>query len=242
MSLGIVVKSPEGLVLAAESRVTLLGSVPVTFDHATKVLSFRGPHDNIGTVTYGQAALGLRSAQSFLPELEASLPPQRVSVSDFAQSLQQFFTQQWQVSMPLPYQGSNMEFVVAGFDAGSPYGRIFTLGIPNRAITEIYAGDNFGFMWGGQQEYVERVVKGVDARVVEMIANEPTLSDAQKQTLISSLDQFQMPIPIVAMPLQDCVDLAIFLIRTTIAAETHSWDQRVWRAHRRGSNYALKSV
>src|SRR5258708_16530663 len=99
MSLGIVVKSPEGLVLAAESRVTLLGSVPVTFDHATKVLSFRGPHDNIGTVTYGQAALGLRSAQNFLPALEASLPPQTASVSGFAQSLQQFFTQQWQVSM-----------------------------------------------------------------------------------------------------------------------------------------------
>src|SRR5258708_40118501 len=102
MSLGIVVKSPEGLVLAAESRVTLLGAVPVTFVHATKVLSFRGPNDSIGTVTYGQAALGLRSAQSFLPELEASLPTQRVSVSDFAQSLQQFFTKQWQVSMPLP--------------------------------------------------------------------------------------------------------------------------------------------
>ena len=219
MSLGIIMKSPEGLVLAAESRLTLMGSVPVTFDHATKVLSFRPPHTHMGAVTYGQAAIGLRTANSLLPELEAVLPPQRAPVDQFAQSLEQFFTQQWHASMPLPYQGSNMEFVVAGFDEGAPYGRIFTLGVPNRPMAEIYPGATFGFIWGGQQEYVDRVVKGVDTRFIEAISNDPTLSDPQKQSLLAHVPQLEMPIPFEAMPLQDCVHLAIFLIRTTIAAQ-----------------------
>ena len=33
------------------------------------------------------------------------------------------------------------------------------------------------------------------------------------------LGRFQMPAPIQAMALQDCVDLAIFFVRTTIAAQ-----------------------
>ena len=45
MSLGIVVEGPEGIVLAAESRVTLTAQTPtgplyVNFDNATKVLAF----------------------------------------------------------------------------------------------------------------------------------------------------------------------------------------------------------
>lgn len=56
MSLGIVVNGPEGLVLAAESRGTLTSTLPpgvsgspihVNFDNATKILSFKEPHDYI---------------------------------------------------------------------------------------------------------------------------------------------------------------------------------------------------
>lgn len=81
MSLGIVINAPEGIVLAAESRVTLTAKPPggsnpihVNFDNATKLLSFAEPNDVIGAVTFGAGAIGLRTAQSFVPEFEASLP------------------------------------------------------------------------------------------------------------------------------------------------------------------------
>jgi len=60
MSLGIVIKVPEGLVLAAESRVTLgaqlntprgTQQIPVFFDNAMKLLSFSEPNISIGVVT-----------------------------------------------------------------------------------------------------------------------------------------------------------------------------------------------
>ena len=69
MSLGFVVKVPEGLVLAAESRVTLTASdvhgkplYQATYDNATKLLAFSPPHNYIGVVTYGQAVIGGRTA------------------------------------------------------------------------------------------------------------------------------------------------------------------------------------
>jgi len=108
MSLGIVIKAPEGLVLAAESRLTLTAQAPntpplhVNFDNATKLLSFEKPNTSIGVVTYGQAAIGLRTAQSYLPEFEAKLAEdsKRLSVIEFANKFSEFYLQQWQTAMP----------------------------------------------------------------------------------------------------------------------------------------------
>jgi hypothetical protein len=79
MSLGIVIKSPEGIVLAAESRVTLTingaqgqPSHFVNYDNATKLFSFCSPHNHVGVVTYGLAAIGQRTAHSFVPEFEST--------------------------------------------------------------------------------------------------------------------------------------------------------------------------
>ena len=78
-----MISGPEGLVLAAESRVTLTAQVTgqtplhVNYDNATKLLSFSVPNTHLGAVTYGQGAIGFRTAASFLPEFEAGLiaPP-----------------------------------------------------------------------------------------------------------------------------------------------------------------------
>jgi len=63
MSLGIMIKGPEGIVLAADSRITLLNQlpnkanpnqmmvIPSTFDNATKLLRVSG-HNYVGVVTY----------------------------------------------------------------------------------------------------------------------------------------------------------------------------------------------
>src|SRR5258707_9471535 len=93
MSLGIMIKGSEGVVLAADSRVTLFNQVqqqqpgpgavpppllviPATFDNATKVLKIKG-QDYVGAVTYGLGAFmtanGPRTMQSFIPEFEQEL-------------------------------------------------------------------------------------------------------------------------------------------------------------------------
>src|SRR5438552_2555883 len=95
MSLGIAFKGAEGIVLAADSRVTLMAmiagqqapgqqapgqqapglAIPSTFDNATKLLRVTG-QDFVGAVTYGVGAIGQqqpRTAHSFIPEFEAEL-------------------------------------------------------------------------------------------------------------------------------------------------------------------------
>ncbi len=228
MSLGIVIKAPEGLVLAAESRLTLTAQAPdapplhVNFDNATKLLSFVKPNTSVGVVTYGQAAIGLRTAQSFIPEFEAKLAEdaRRLPILEFAQKFSEFYLQQWNAAMPANYSGPNMTFIVAGFDEGEPYGKVFIIEIPripNPVAQQAGVGE-FGITWGGQREIVDRLIQGFDGRLGETFTK-LNLTPEQAALLNPVLNQIQLPIPLQALPLQDCIDLAIFFIRTTITAQ-----------------------
>src|SRR5512136_1671635 len=93
MSLGIAFKGPEGIVLAADSRVTLFHPIPnrnlyipATYDNATKLLHLES-HRFVGMVTYGLGTIGqtdFRTPYSLLPELDSELPRDRMGISDFA--------------------------------------------------------------------------------------------------------------------------------------------------------------
>lgn len=228
MSLGIVIKAPEGLVLAAESRLTLTSQtnnappLHVNFDNATKLLTFGKPNSAVGVVTYGQAAIGLRTAQSFIPEFEAKLAEdrRRLPILEFAEKFSEFYMQQWNAVMPADYSGPNMTFVVAGFDEGEPYGKVYLINIPRSPapVAQHAEAGEFGITWGGQREIVDRLVQGFDGRLSEALTK-LNLTPEQNQLLSPVFGQIQLPIPLQALPLQDCVDLAIFFIRTTITAQ-----------------------
>jgi hypothetical protein len=236
MSLGICVKGPEGLVLAAESRVTLFQRAPsgvviqVNFDNATKLLSFHDPNTSVGVVTYGQSIVGRtgRTASSFLPEFEASLPKERLKIDQFARSLHDFYLKQWQDNIIPEYQGPNMVFVVGGYNDDEHFGRVYVIELPlNPTMIEQYSGSHqFGFTWGGQREIVDRIMSGYDGRFLDIVKNKLGLSEDQVRDLGQELRQLQLHVPIEILPLQDCVDLAIFFIRATIEAQKLTVDIR----------------
>jgi hypothetical protein len=150
VSLGIAFKGAEGVVLAADSRVTLMAllqqagpqppgspsfpaaAIPATFDNATKLLRIAG-QKYVGAVTYGVGALGEkapRTAHSFMPEFEAELAKKhasetRLGVEAFAEALSDFFLRQWKAQeMPTNTPpGNDMVFLVGGYDKDAPYGR-----------------------------------------------------------------------------------------------------------------------
>lgn len=232
MSLGIVIKGPEGIVIAADSRVTLSTKTQnkdiyhVNFDNATKLLAFNGKNtsnSHIGAVTYGQATVGKsnRTAHSYLPEFESTLPDTRLSVSDFAERLSAFYMSQWDKNKIPNYHGSNMVFVVAGYNEGEHFGRKFIFEIPgNPKIEERNPGPNeFGITWGGQREFVDRIIQGYDANVLNIIADTLKLDQSTIDTVKKAIIPVSMQVPLQMLALQDCVDLAIFFIRTTIDAQ-----------------------
>lgn len=225
MSLGIAFKGPEGIVLAADSRVTLTGQHPGSnllvqahYDNATKLLKVRD-QNYVGAVTYGLGALGdrePRTVHSFLPEFEEELAgEQRLSVEEFATKLGKFFQHQWNAANT-PAGGDPMVFLVGGFNKGEAYGQVFELSVPNSPSPVERNANDFGITFGGQAEIASRLLNGYDPQLDELVKTNVHLNTAQtknfRQTVLQSL---AMPIPYQFLPLQDCVDLSMFLIKTT---------------------------
>lgn len=230
MSLGIVIKAPEGIVLAADSRLTLAAQntatqekIQVSFDNATKLLSFQ--QDNkprpVGVVTYGQAGIGSRTAASFVPEFESQIGDEPLDTAKFAARLADFYKKQWDAVVPQSYAGPQMTFVVGGYDQKDAYGRVFMIEIPQHTKpVELNIGTNFGITWGGQTDHMDRLLRGYDHLLPELVAKALNLTPAKRKEMEAAISTLQMPLPLPAMPLQDCVDLAVFFIRTTITAQS----------------------
>lgn len=230
MSLAIAFKGSEGVVLAADSRVTLTVPfkdlqgkdwlVPATFDNATKLLKIAS-QKHVAAVTYGLGTIGHpepRTAHSLLPELEAKIDPQkRLSVEDFAKQLSDFFLEQWAARVPAGVVPGTMVFLVAGFDENAPYGRIFEIQIPGAAVpSERQVGGVFGPLFGGQQEITARLLNGQDPPCLAAIKQELGLDDAKIKQLETKIAEVSSAkIPYQFLPLQDCVDLCMLLVRTT---------------------------
>lgn len=252
MSLGIAFKGSEGLVLAADSRVTLTGQkkqnggqsllVPATFDNATKLLLFSGEsHCHVAAVTYGVGALGQvspRTAQSFMSEFDDHLDDtfeKRATVSEYANEISKFFMEQWNdTDMPpakewIARNQPGMTFLVAGFDKDDLYGKVFEVVVPNAPKPkQWYPTDKeFGIVFGGQSNIAQRLLNGFDNGLLDTVANFAKLDSGQREPLGDTLRAaYGSGIPYQFLPLQDCVDLSITLIRTTAAFQRWMIDVR----------------
>jgi len=230
MSLGIIVKGPEGIVIASESRLTLGAQLqdgtqfPVSYDTATKILHFTGKkHRFVGAVTYGAATIGPRSPHSFLPELELEeklKTGERMTIEEYAKLLSDFFYSRWQEVNPAGYIGPQMTFVVAGYNEAKPYGEIYVVDIPsNREPVLRTPEGEFGIVWGGQREIVDRILKGCDDKILAEMMTALSLNEEQQRKLSEILNKYSLQIPLAVLPLQDCVDLAYFFVKSTIDAQ-----------------------
>jgi 20S proteasome alpha/beta subunit len=69
MSLLVGAKAPNGIVLAADSRLTVTsGQEPTYFDRAEKVWVLMPPNQHVAIGFYGKAAISLRNAASLIEE------------------------------------------------------------------------------------------------------------------------------------------------------------------------------
>lgn len=199
--------------------------LPATFDNATKLLKIKG-QDYVGAVTYGAGAIGQtapRTASSFLPEFEAELKDSpRLTVQVFAERLSAFFMRQWNAAGMPPSGVPDLVFLVGGYDEDAPYGTVFEIFIPSRpAPREVIAAGMFGAVWGGQREITDRIIQGFDPQIPVLVQDMLEIPPANRRPQLETdlKNRLRLPIPWQFLPLQDCVDLSIFLVRATITLQ-----------------------
>lgn len=173
MTLATVFKAADGLVVTADSRATVFSmgqivhgqqmAIAATYDNTAKILR-PANQKFVAAVVHGLGVLGqgqaLRTISSYMPEVEALIGDERISVQGFAEQLGNFFngqlvaTQQ-QVDEPI-------QFIVCGFNENEPYGRVYTLSVPDALAPVEQLVDQFGLQLGGQHDIVGRMLQGVN--------------------------------------------------------------------------------
>ena len=230
MSLGVVVKGSSGVVLSADTRVTLAvcqkgaapAPVPVIFDNTPKLLTLGDPHKWFASVTYGDTLIGTRTAHSYMPEFEHEIGKERLTIDEYASRLSAFFVKRWNeaVMSERTTDSDGISFIVSGYDEGKPYGTVRFFSVPGQPIPEPRSENGFGVTWGGEVEIANRVVQGYDPGLLSLLTEEFGLSTSGIQRFQElAAQRLSYKVPYDELPLQDCIDLAVFLIRTTMTAQ-----------------------
>ncbi len=200
MSVIVAVKCREGIALAADSRCSFSlgdGGEYGTWDGGMKLQSLRPPHQWVGVAVGGNDWLDLKTLDC-VQEIEASLPPRRLSVAEYAKAL----------GVVLKRRASyrtRMFAIVAGLDEGADAGHVYAVEVPDRPDPVEHHAGALGVTYGGMREFIDRLLQGYDDRLL--------VEDmALRQHLLT-------PLALATMTLRDAVDLAGFLIRTTVDAQ-----------------------
>lgn len=232
MSVVIYVKVSEGIVIAADSMSIIGGEIQTpdgkvsqgilkTFEHAKKV-SHLSTYP-IGTLAWGLGQIGLRTIESLIKEFETT-PESKVddfTVKDLAYKLCKFIKERYDVAfkdITNIRQKPVLGVIVCGFSKEKYFAEDYRLILPRDKEPTILREDspdgnpNFGANWYGLTEPIVRFFLGYDPRLRAILESNGIAPDKAKEII----NGFQYPVVFPAMPLQDAIDFASFLVELCI--------------------------
>ncbi len=224
MRLCIAVVTPEGIVVAGESRQTqiIAGVNRIGSDSAIKVFDLT---DTVLAATTGwgflqpQGSTVQKNISSLIEDFKTTIPAGS-SVQTIASLLWTYFNtiyQQHIAQIPanaVPVGQIALNFIVTGFDPESRVGTLFSIDIPSSVAptTAMRTTNSPGPWWIGQADVVARIINGYDPRTL-------TLSFVQAAnqtgTAMTELAGLSYAVYWNTMTIQDAIDFAVGMIQIT---------------------------
>ncbi len=242
MTIAISIKVNDGVVLAADSATTLLAldpqhGAPVVvnvYNSANKVFNLRKGLP-IGVITWGAGNIGAASISTLLKDLRQRLSSaqethhdwvieeNQYSVLTIADKVRQFFFDEKytpafaQVPEEIrPVLG----FIVAGYSSGSNFAEEYLIQIQNGKCAPplaLRSAEQTGLTWNGEIEAITRLIVGFSPSLPMWFKQVTQMADEQLQVFVADMQQvMQAALVQPAMPIQDAIDLADFLVQTAI--------------------------
>jgi hypothetical protein len=232
VSVAVVVKVSEGLVLGADSAATIRGrregpqgiqeGVLKTYFNARKLLQIgKFP---IGVLTWGAAFIGPRTIESLVREFEYERKWQddlvrgaRFQVRECAEELCKYLS-----GIHAEEFGDQAEshsivgVIVAGYSGGGFAPEIWRFVLPFDSGGQIHdqrpdvdGKPSFGASWFGQTDAIVRLHFGRDNRAIGVISEKFGIPADQ---VSEALQPLEYQIPFFVMPLQDAIEYANYVL------------------------------
>jgi hypothetical protein len=225
MTVLVSVKINDGVVMAADSASSFASGM--VYRHADKIVNLRQGLP-IGVMVTGAGGIGNESIDTLLKDLRRrfsgedearrdwALDPGRYTLAQVANRLRTFLFEEKAAA----YAGEVWTRVrLCGYSAGRPLAElweILLLGPDSPAPTQVQGEQDFGIRWDGEYEALSRLIFGLGTGFEGAAADSGLTPDAARD-LHSKLSPALFELLFVeAMPIRDAVDLARFLVETTI--------------------------
>lgn len=228
MTIVVSVQVSEGLVLAADSATTVIMRGPggarvaaKVWPHAKKLFHIKDYP--IGALAWGEASLAGRNIPSLIYEFEKDLPSRKrnkgFEVKTIANNLRDFMFARYEKQFRIEKGEEPFGMAVCGYSDGDFFPEQYYFEFPRqKSIESVRPIDEEekslpGAAWFGLDVPLIRLVKGYEPRLREHL--EEHLSTEKVDDI---LGRFELAIPYTTMPLQDAIDMAIWLVETVIGA------------------------
>jgi len=237
MTIAISIKVNDGVILASDSAATILGKDPLgrigvvkVYENANKIFNFlKGTP--IGAITWGSGSIGQASistlAKDFRKELsdpnsEWHIDSKNYTIESIVNNFKKFIYddkynkafEDW-VKVERPSLG----FVIVGYSSGETLAEEWIFQILKGECEGpkiIRAKEETGLSWNGQIEAISRLYFGVSP-ILPNILTEYIQDNEKIKEIVNKCQQgFKSQMVIPAMPIQDAIDLAKFLVELTI--------------------------
>jgi hypothetical protein len=221
----VSVKINDGIVMAADSAGTM-GSGQI-YAHANKITNLCAGLP-VGAMSTGAGGIGNESVETLLKDLRRrfegrdpthldwQLDPASYTMEQVAGQLRAFLFEEKATLCPEP---TTLQLRLCGYSAGRPLAEVWEVNLtewtcpPPRQIMD---ESTFGVLWDGQYEALNRLILGlgfdIGGALVRHGVPQQTAGELQKDLIKDLYAMLSVP----AMPIQDAVDLARFLVETTI--------------------------
>lgn len=240
MTIAILVKVHNGVVLAADSASTLTTRTPDgqrqvanIFTSARKI--FRLHEDikvPIGLIVWGEAGIGSASISILAKDLRRRFmdkhnrdfyidPSKKFTVEDVARRTKEFFYDETYLNEfgDKPYKPF-LGFMVSGYSSNEGLPEVWEIVIQEggNCIGPLLrrGKEEIGINWAGEPEAITRLIKGHSGFIGNVLRELGVPEDQIEPAVELIGSRMDAPLVQAPMPIQDTIDLAVFLVNTAI--------------------------
>lgn len=239
MTIALTIKVNDGIVLAGDSASTLATQTTVlnVYNNANKIFNLcKGLP--IGLITWGLGSIGGTSISTLAKDLRwrfsgedpAHIPwkldPATYTLKDVADRVREFMYDEKYVPADQVAQAAgeppatSLGFFVAGYSAGADQAEEYHLDLSSTACdgpTLLRQPEETWSTWAGQPECISRILSGLPGQMPQILVQDLGVAAANVDATMALIgSKVSAPMVHPAMPIQDAIDLAEFLVGASI--------------------------
>jgi hypothetical protein len=221
----VSVKINDGVVMAADSAGSMeSGQV---YEHANKISNLCEGLP-VGAMSTGAGGIGNESVETLLKDLRRRfagldpthadwrLDPASYTVAEAVGRLRSFLFEEKAAACAA---ATNLQLRICGYSAGRPLAEVWEVNITGRTCPPprcIMDEEKFGVLWDGQYEPLNRLILGTGFEIGAALARHGVPAEQVPDLQAKLVGDLYATLSAPAMPIQDAIDLARFLVETTI--------------------------